>query len=196
MDAGVRWEQVADRVVFSDYLLAVEHVAETLGALTATVERRPEAALLGGGRGTVLLPGHRHAHGDDARRRAPRLHALRLARGLMAFLGMVPCRALSSGGKNQSGRSPGPATHTRGGSSSRPPAVPAQPRCGSLLAAARGRSASDHRPGRQGHAAPPSGVFNRFVPARKAPAKLIVAVARELIGFIWAAMRDASVASG
>lgn len=191
---SLRFEHAADQVVLEDYLLAIEHVEERLRALDVEMEKssqqEPYAQVVG------ALRCFRGIDTLTAMTLVAELHdfmRFESARGLMAFLGLVPSE-YSSGGKKQRGA----ITKAGNGHARR------------LLIEAAWHYR--HRPGvhslrarRQGQ--PPHVIaladkamirlhrrFAHMLERGKARPKVVVAIARELTGFIWAAMRQQKVA--
>jgi transposase len=187
---SLRFEQAADQVVLEDYLLTVEHVEERLRALDAHIEMASQQAPYAETVGAL-----RCFRGIDtltAMTLVAELHDFMRfdsARGLMAFLGLVPSEH-SSGGKKQRGE----ITKTGNGHARR------------LLIEAAWHYR--HRPGvqslrarRQGQPAHAIALadkamtrlhrrFTRMLERGKPRPKVAVAIARELTGFIWAAMHQ------
>lgn len=178
----------------SKTLLAIEHVEERLRALDVEIEKasrqEPYAQVVG------ALRCFRGVETLTAMTLVAELHdfmRFESARGLMAFLGLVPSE-YSSGGKKQRGE----ITKAGNGHARR------------LLIEAAWHYR--HRPGvhslrarRQGQ--PPHVIaladkamirlhrrFSHMLERGKARPKVVVAIARELTGFIWAAMRQQKVA--
>lgn len=187
---SIRFEEAETQTVLHDYLLALEQVESRLQLLDQEIERvshrMPYAEVVG------ALRCFRGIDTLTAMCLVAELHDFMRfpsARGLMAFLGLVPSEH-SSGGKRSRGEI------TKAGN--------AHVRRLLIEAAWHYR----HRPGlaslarrRQGQ--PPHVValadramqrlhrrFARLSERGKARPKVVVAVARELTGFVWAAMRQ------
>ena len=183
------FEHREDQIVLDDYLLALEQVEARLRALDDQIEQvsqeerfAPVVSRLRAFRGidtltamTLIAELHDFMRFDSAR-------------GLMAFLGLVPSEH-SSGGKEQRGQITKAgnghvrrllieaAWHYRHRPSvaslkKRREGVPAE-----VVALADKAMTRLHRR------------FNRFLERGKARPKVAVAIARELTGFVWAAMR-------
>jgi transposase len=193
---SLRWTQPAERVVVDDYLLAIDHIEARLGELDAqlttiaqTAPYRDPVAWLRCFRGidtltAIMLLAELH---DVRRFQSPR--------ALMAYVGLVPGED-SSGEKHRRGRI------TRTGN----------PCVRRLLVEAAWHY--QHRPGvgvalarrRKGQ---PSQViaiadkaqqrlcrrFRRLAEQHKPAAKIAVAIARELAGFVWAVLQPPSEAA-
>lgn len=189
---ALRFDDPVDQAVLDDYLLAVDHLAERLRGLSRRLEdisreepyAEPVAAL-------------RCFRGIDtltAMTIVAELHSFgrfTSPRGLMAFLGLVPSENSSGAAKRQGGITKTGNTHVRR----------------VLVEAAWNYR---YRPGtaalrrrRQGQ--PPRVIaiadramvrlhrrFSRMAATRKPAPKIAVAVARELVGFIWAALHPMS----
>jgi transposase len=186
---SLRLEHREDQVVLDDYLLALEQVEVRLKALDDQIEQvsheerfAPVVGRLRAFRGIDTL---------TAMTLIAELHdfmRFESARGLMAFLGLVPSEH-SSGGKEQRGQITKAgnghvrrllieaAWHYRHRPSvaslkKRREGVPTE-----VIALADKAMIRLHRR------------FNRFLERGKARPKVVVAIARELTGFVWAAMR-------
>jgi transposase len=191
----IQWEHAAERAVVDDYLLAIEQVEGRLGDLDAQLTEtaqtdpyREPVAWLRCFRGIDTL---------TAMLILAELHDFRRfpsARALMAYLGLVPSEN-SSGDRHRRGR----ITKT-----------------GNTLVRRVLIEASwhyQHRPGvgpglagrRKGQPARVIAIadkaqqrlcrrFRRLTAKDKPPAKVVVAVARELTGFIWAALQPSAAA--
>ncbi len=187
---SLRCEHREDQVVLDDYLLALEQVEARLKALDDQIEQvsleelfAPVVRRLRAFRGidtltamTLIAELHDFMRFDSAR-------------GLMAFLGLVPSEH-SSGGKEQRGQI------TKAGNGHvrrmlieaawhyrhRPSVVSLKKRREGVptevVALADKAMTRLHRR------------FNRFLERGKARPKVVVAIARELTGFVWAAMRS------
>jgi transposase len=191
---SIRFDHHADQVVLDHYLLAIEQVEERLRTLDAHIETAsrltPYAETVG------ALRCFRGIDTLTAMTLVAELHDFMRfdsARGLMAFLGLVPSEH-SSGGRKQRGE----ITKAGNGHVRR------------LLIEAAWHYR--HRPGvqtlrarRQGQPTHAIALadqamtrlhrrFNRLLERGKPRPKVAVAIARELTGFIWAAMRQPRVA--
>lgn len=186
----LRFEHHADQVVFDDYLLAIEQLEERLRSLEQHIEQvsqlapyaEPVAALrCFRGIDTITAMGLVAELHDFMRFASPR--------GLMAFLGLVPSEYSSGDSEHRGGITKAGNSHARR----------------LLIEAAwhyRHRpSASSLKRRRQGQPARVVALadkamqrlhrrFNRMVAKGKPRPKVVVAVARELAGFIWAALRS------
>jgi transposase len=191
----IQWDHAAERAVVDDYLLAIDQVEIRLGDLDAQLAEtaqtdpyREPVAWLRCFRGIDTL---------TAMLILAELHDFRRfpsARALMAYLGLVPSED-SSGDRHRRGR----ITKT-----------------GNTLVRRVLIEASwhyQHRPGvgpglagrRKGQPARVIAIadkaqqrlcrrFRRLTAKDKLPAKVVVAVARELTGFIWAALQPSAAA--
>jgi transposase len=186
---SLRFECREDQLVLDDYLLAIEQVEARLKALDEQIERVGQEE-----RFAPVVKALRCLRGIDtltAMTLVAELHDFMrfdTARGLMAFLGLVPSEH-SSGGKEHRGE----ITKAGNGHVRR------------LLIEAAWHYR--HRPSvislkkRREGAAPEvialadkamtrlNRRFNRLLERGKARQKVAVAIARELTGFVWAAMR-------
>lgn len=191
---SLHFEHPADQVVIEDYLLAIEHVEERLRTLDAHIEQASQLPAY-----AEVVGALRCFRGIDtltAMTLVAELHdfmRFHSARGLMAFLGLVPSEH-SSGGKKQRGE----ITKAGNGHARR------------LLIEAAWHYR--HRPGaqslrarRQGQPAHAIALadkamrrlhrrFTQMLERGKPRPKVAVAIARELTGFIWAAMRQPKAA--
>lgn len=187
---SLTWAHEAERVVVEDYLLAIDHLEARLTeldrGLQAIAEREPDrepVAWLRCFRGidtltAIILVAELHAFG---RFRSPR--------ALMAYLGLVPSEH-SSGEQQRRGRI------TRAGNALvRRLLIEAawhyQHRPGVGRALARRRQG---QPGRVIAIADKAQQrlcrrFRKLAAAQKPKAKIAVAIARELAGFVWAALQ-------
>jgi transposase len=191
----VSWTHAAERAVVDDYLLAIDHTEARLLELDARLVEIAEQAPYREPVGWL-----RCFRGIDTRTAMlilAELHDFRRfgsARALMAFLGLVPGED-SSGEKHRRGR-----ITKMGNALVRRILVEAswhyqhRPGVGRALAARRTGQPSrvigiadkaQQRLCRR---------FRRMLAAHKPPAKVAVAVARELAGFIWAALQPPVVA--
>lgn len=187
---SLRFEHRQDQWVLEDYLLALEHIEERLRALDAQIEQSSLEPRYAG-----VVAALRCFRGIDtltAMCLVAELHnfmRFESARGLMAYLGLVPSEH-SSGGKQRRGEI------TKAGNS--------HVRRLLIEAAWHYRhlpSSLSLRKRRQGQPARTIAIadramhrlhrrFNRMLERGKSRPKVVVAVARELTGFIWAAMRQ------
>jgi transposase len=187
---SLRFEQQADQVVFDDYLLAIEQVEQRLRGLEQQIEvvsQLPAYAEAVGalrcfrGIDTITAMGLVAELHDFMRFDSPR--------GLMAFLGLVPSE-FSSADKERRG-----AITKAGNRHARRLLIEAswhyrhRPNTQSLKRRRQGQPAevvaladkAMHRLHRR---------FNRLLDKGKPRPKAVVAVARELAGFIWAALHS------
>lgn len=190
---SLRFEHQADQLVFDDYLRAIEQIEERLRCLEQSIEQvsqqapyaEPVAALrCFRGIDTITAMGLVAELHNFMRFNSPR--------GLMAFLGLVPSEH-SSGESEHRG-----AITKAGNSHARRLLIEAawhyrhRPSTASLKQRRQGQPArvvaladkAMHRLHRR---------FNRLLAKGKPRPKVAVAVARELTGFIWAALRPQSV---
>lgn len=186
----IAWDHAAERAVVAGYLLAIEQAESRVATLDAdlatqaqTEPYRAPVAWLRCFRGidtltAMILLAELH----DFRR-------FRSARALMAYVGLVPGEA-SSGERHRRG----PITKAGNGYVRR---VLVEASWHYQHRAGVGR---ELRQRRQGQPAPViaiadraqtrlCGRFRRLVAAHKPPSKVAVAVARELVGFIWAVLQ-------
>jgi transposase len=169
---SLRFEHAADQVVLDDYLLAIEHVEERLRVLDAEIEEASQQAPY-----AEVVGALRCFRGIDtltAMTLVAELHDFMRfgsARGLMSFLGLVPSEH-SSGGKKQRGEIT-KAQSLR----ARREGQPAQ-----TIAIADKAMRRLHRR------------FTHMLERGKPRQEVAVAIARELTGFIWAAMRQSQAA--
>jgi transposase len=191
---SLRFEHHADQVVLDDYLLALEHVEERLRALDAHIEKASQQAPY-----AEVVGALRCFRGIDtltAMTLVAELHDFMRfdsPRGLMAFLGLVPSEH-SSGGKKTRGE----ITKAGNGHARRLLIEAAwhyrhRPAVQSLRARRDGQPAHAialaDKAMRRLHRR-----FNRLLERGKPRPKVAVAIARELTGFIWAAMRQPKAA--
>jgi transposase len=186
---SLRFERPEDQVVLDNYLLTIEQVEARIAALDQHIERVSQED-----RYAMVVGALRSFRGIDtltAMTLVAELHDFMRfdsARGLMAFLGLVPSEH-SSGGK----RSRGPITKAGNGHVRR------------LMIEAAWHYR--HRPSvmslkKRRAGQPPQVValadkamlrlnrrFNRLAERGMPRPKVAVAIARELTGFVWAAMR-------
>ncbi len=185
---SLKFEHPADRVVFDDYCQAIELVEERL--------RRDQGAIRQAGRLAALLPWDRQEYGADVRRRASRLQSVRIAPSLDVLTGPRATRALIW-------RPYAPSVHHEDGQ--RPV------RCVLVEAAGHYR----HKPAvgvglrvrREGQPASVITIADRaqlrlhkrywrLTEGRgMVKTKAVTAVARELAGFIWAALHPLATAT-
>src|ERR1700674_849953 len=191
---SLEWAQPAERVVVGDYQLAIDHTEARLleldARLTEIAQRDPYRELVGWLRcfrgidtlTAILILAELH----DFRR----FHS---ARALMAYLGLVPGED-STGEKHRYGR----ITRTRNALVRRLLVEPAwhyqhQPGVGVALTRRR-----KGQPGRVIAIADKAQQrlcrrFRRLAEQHKPAPKIAVAIARELAGFLWAALQPAPV---
>jgi len=187
---SLRFEHKEDQWVLDDYLLALEHIEERLRALDVQVEQ------------TSLDPRYASAvaalrcfRGIDtltAMCLVAELHdfmRFESARGLMAYLGLVPSEH-SSGGKEHRGE-----ITKAGNRHARRLLIEASWHYRHHPSALSLRKRREGQPARIVAIADRAMLrlhrrFNRMLERGKPRPKIVVAVARELTGFIWAAMRN------
>lgn len=186
---GLRFEQSYDQLVLDDYLLAIDQVEERLRSLEAGIERLSQASEYAPTVGAL-----RCFRGIDtltATVLVTELHSFSRftsPRGLMAFLGLVPSEHSSSDSRRL-----GAITKTGNGHVRRllieaawhyrhRPSVATlrKRRVGQPAQAIAIADRALHRLNRR---------FNRMAAKGIPPAKIAVAVARELTGFVWAALQ-------
>jgi len=186
---GLRFEHRPDQWMFEDYLLAIDQIETRLKALEAQIEsisQEPRYAEAVGalrcfrGIDTITAMSIVAELHDVMRFESPR--------GLMAYLGLVPSEH-SSGGKEHRGEITKAgnghvrrllveaAWHYRHRPSLK---ILAKRRAGQPKRVIAIADRAMHRLHRR---------FNRMLERGKARPKVVVAVARELTGFIWAALR-------
>jgi transposase len=188
---GLRFEEGAEQAVFDDYLLAIEQVEERLKGLdekiAATAQKQPYAEPIG------WLRCFRGIDTVTAMTIVSELYGFqrfRSPRGLMAFLGLVPSEH-TTGYDPKRGR----ITKTGNGHVRRVLIEAAwhyrhRPGIASLRKRRQGQPAkiialadkAQHRLYRR---------YRRMTEAGKPSAKAVTAVARELTGFVWAALSQA-----
>jgi transposase len=187
---SLRFEHKEDQWVLEDYLLALEHIEERLRALDAQVEQ------------TSLDPRYASAvaalrcfRGIDtltAMCLVAELHdfmRFESARGLMAYLGLIPSEH-SSGGKERRGE-----ITKAGNRHARRLLIEASWHYRHHPSTLSLRKRREGQPARIVAIADRAMLrlhrrFNRMLERGKPRPKVVVAVARELTGFIWAAMRN------
>jgi transposase len=187
---SLRFEHKEDQWVLEDYLLALEHIEERLRALDAQLEQ------------TSLDPRYASAvaalrcfRGIDtltAMCLVAELHdfmRFESARGLMAYLGLIPSEH-SSGGKERRGE-----ITKAGNRHARRLLIEASWHYRHHPSTLSLRKRREGQPARIVAIADRAMLrlhrrFNRMLERGKPRPKVVVAVARELTGFIWAAMRN------
>jgi transposase len=186
----VQFERAADRAVFGDYLQALEHVDERLRALEAQLvvaaQEEPYRTPVG------WLRCFRGIDTVTALTIVAELHGFarfRSARALMAYLGLVPSEHSSAERHRRGGITKAGNVHVRrllveaAWHYRHPPGVGAalrkrrvdQP--APILALADKAQQRLHRR------------YWKLLAARKPPNRAVIAVARELVGFVWAALQ-------
>ncbi|HEV8695065.1 MAG TPA: IS110 family transposase [Lysobacter sp.] len=186
---SLRFEHQADQVVFDDYLLAIEQLEERLRSLEQRIEQVSQQAPYA--EPVAALRCFRGIDTITAMGLVAELHdfmRFESARGLMAFLGLVPSEHSSADHERRGAITKAGNSHARR----------------LLIEAAwhyRHRpSVTSLRRRRQGQPARIVALadkamqrlhrrFNRMLAKGKPRPKVAVAVARELAGFIWAALR-------
>lgn len=181
-------DQESDRIVFADYLLAIEQLEQRLQSLALEVEQLSRQDSYSGA--VSLLRCFRGFDTITATSIVAELHTFHRftsARRLMAFVGLIP-------GEHTSGRRrrPGAITKTGNGHVRRLLIEAAwnyrhPPRLGSLAKRRQGQPAwvvalADRAMQRLHRR------YVRLTARRMPPQKATVAVARELIGFVWATL--------
>ena len=190
---AIRWEQEADRVVFSDYLLAVDQAQSRLADLTAQLEdfaqKEPYSMAVG------ALVCFRGISTVTAMTIVAELHGIERftsPRQLMAYLGMVPSEHSSSEKVSRGSITKTGNAHVRRVLVEAAHQYRHSPSVGAILRKRReGKPASiialaDKAQQR---------LYRRYrclFLRRKPYSKLIVAVARELVGFVWAALQESA----
>jgi transposase len=192
---ALRFEDSIDQAVLDDYLLAIDQLVDRLKALSAKLEEasreqpyaEPVAAL-------------RCFRGIDtltAITIVAELHTFRRftsPRGLMAFLGLVPSEHSSGASKHQGGITKAGNSHVRRvlveaawSYRHRPGTAALKKRRGGqspqVIAIADRAMARLYRR------------YSRMISARMPAPKAVVAIARELAGFIWAVLYPMSTSS-
>ena len=186
---SLRFEHEADQVVFDDYLLTNEQIEERLRCLEQRIEEVSQLAPYA--EAVAALRCFRGIDTITAMGLVAELHdfmRFESARGLMAFLGLVPSEHSSAGSERRG------AITKAGNSHARRLLIEAawhyrhRPSVASLKRRRQGQSAqvvalADKAMQRLHRR------FNRLLAKGKPRPKVAVAIARELAGFIWAAMR-------
>jgi transposase len=189
---SLRFEHAADQMVFQDYLLAIEHVEERLRGLEHQIEQVSQQAPYAEPVSTLRC--FRGIDTVTAMGLVAELHdfgRFDSARGLMAFLGLVPSEHSSAQSQYRGAITKAGNTHARrllieaawhyrhrpsvASLKQRRQDQPAQ-----VVALADKAMLRLHRR------------FSRLVAKGKPRPKVAVAVARELTGFIWAALHRAT----
>ena len=86
--AALSFDNEVDRIVVTEYKLAVEQAERRLRAMDSEIEKAGATAAVSRARRVApLLPRHRHDHRDDLRRGAPRRRALRFTSCARCVLG-------------------------------------------------------------------------------------------------------------
>lgn len=190
---ALRFEDRVDQAVLDDYLLAIDQLADRLKALSQKVEELSREAPYA--EPVAALRCFRGIDTVTAMTIVAELHTFgRFAspRGLMAFLGLVPSEHTSGASKRQGGITKAGNSHVRR----------------VLIEAAWNYR---HRPGtaalkkrREGQSSRVIAIadramtrlyrrYSRMTSARVPAPKAAVAVARELVGFIWAVLYPMSI---
>lgn len=187
---SLRFEHKEDQWVLDDYLLALEHLQERLRALDAQIEQvslDPRYASV-----VAALRCFRGIDTLTAMSLVAELHdfmRFESARGLMAYLGLVPSEHSSGGREHRGEITKAGNRHVRRLLIEAAWHYRHHPSVLSLRKRRQGQSArivaiadkAMHRLHRR---------FNRMLERGKPRPKVVVAVARELTGFVWAAMRN------
>lgn len=188
---AVLWEQDADRVVFEDYLLALEQVESRLRNLEqevlAAAQTEPYRDLVG------VLGCYRGIGVVTAMTILTELHGIRRftsPRQLMAYLGLVPSEHSSSDKVFRGSITKAGNAHLRRVLAEAAHQYRHRPFVGPLL-----RRRREGQPGfailqadqaqRRLHRR-----FSRLLLRGKPYGKIIIAIARELAGFLWATLQD------
>lgn len=189
--SGISFENEIDRTIKADYMLAIEQAERRLRDLDAELEKaaqlplyREQVAWLRCFRGidtTIAIIFVAELHGID-RFKSPR--------ELAAYLGLVP--SLYSSGDSASR---GSITKTGNQHIRR---VLIQAAWQYRHHAGVGRKLRERQQGQPGHVVTIAdhaqrrlcGRYQRLLARGKMPTKIVVAIARELVGFLWAALRQ------
>ena len=187
---SLRFEQVADQVVLDDYLLAIEQVEQRLRWLEQRIEEASHepayaeavsALRCFRGIDTLTAMGLVAELHDFMRFDSPR--------GLMAFLGLVPSEFSSAESQRRGAITKAGNRHARRLLSEAAWHYRHRPNASSLKRRRQGQppevvaiaDTAMHRLHRR---------FNRLLAKGKPRPKAVVAVARELAGFVWAALHS------
>jgi len=187
---SLRFEQEADQVVLDDYLLAIEHVEQRLRGLEQHIEAASQQPAYAEAVGAL-----RCFRGIDtltAMGLVAELHDFMRfdsARGLMAFLGLVPSEFSSAESERRGAITKAGNRHARRLLIEAAWHYRHRPNPSSLKRRRQGQSPevvaladkAMHRLHRR---------FNRMLAKGKPRPKVVVAVARELAGFVWAALHS------
>jgi transposase len=187
---SLRFEQQADQVVFDNYLQAIAQVEERLRMLEQHIDSVSQLPAYAQPVGAL-----RCFRGMDtltAMGLVAELHDFMRfdsARGLMAFLGLVPCEFSSADSERRGAITKAGNRHARRLLIEAAWHYRHQPNPQGLKRRRQGQPAeviaiadkAMHRLNRR---------FNRMLAKGKPPGKTVVAVARELAGFIWAALHS------
>jgi transposase len=186
--SALRFDNAVDQAVLDDYLLAIDHLGDRIKGLSEKLEDISREAPYA--EPVAALRCFRGIDTVTAMTIVAELHTFgRFAspRGLMAFLGLVPSEHSSGTTKHQGGITKAGNSHVRrvlveaawnyryrpGTATLRKRRQGQSPR---VIAIADRAMVRLHRR------------FTRMTTARKPTPKIAVAVARELVGFIWAAL--------
>ena len=187
---SLSWEREAERAVFGDYLQAVEHIEERLRGLDAALELQAQGDPYREPVGWLRC--FRGFDTVNAMTFVAELHDIvrfGSARKLMAYLGLVPSEHSSGGSRRQGGITKSGNRHVRRVLVNAAWDYRHRPRVGAGL-----------RKRRQGQPAAILALADRaqkrlnrrflylVLTRGKPPQKAVVAIARELTGFLWAAL--------
>lgn len=188
---SLRFEQPSDQLILEDYLLAIEQLDQRLAALESEIEqmsrREPYACWVG------VLGCFRGISTITAMTMLTELHGLQRfvkPRQLMAYLGVVPTEHSSGEKVARGGITKAGNAHVR--------RVLIEAAHHYRHAARVGPALRQRRKGQPGWAIAIADKaqqrlhlrYRRMVLRKKPYGKVIVAVARELVGFLWAALRQ------
>jgi transposase len=186
---SLRFEHDADRVVFEDYLLAIEQLEERLRALEQRIEHLSQQD--GYAEAVGALRCFRGIDTITAMGIVTELHDFMRfdsARGLMAFLGLVPSEHSSGSSRRQGSITLAGNSHVRRLLIEAAWHYRHRPSVVSLRRRRQGQSArvvalADKAMQRLHRR------FQRMLEKGKPKPKVAVAIARELAGFVWATLR-------
>ena len=187
---GLTWEHAADRAIFGDYLQAIEQLEERMRALDAALEEQAETAPYREPVGWVRC--FRGFDTINAMTVVAELHDIvrfGSPRQLMAYLGLVPSESSSGGSRRQGGITKSGNRHVRRAVINAAWHYRHRPGVGATLRKRRRGQpgpmiALADRAQRRLHRRFLHLLLSRGKPSQKA----VVAVARELVGFLWTAL--------
>ena len=187
---GLEWEQPAERVVFGDYLQAVEHLEERLRGLTAALEEQAEQDPYREPVGWLRC--FRGIDTVNAMTIVAELYDIaRFAypRQLMAYLGMVPSEHSTGSRRRQGGITKSGNRHVRRALINAAWHDRHRPAVGRTLRLRRqGQPASIIAMADRAQQRLHRRFFHLLLSRGKPKQKAVVAVARELAGFVWATL--------